>query len=61
MTYIVSLTVNYVLKDIKENKLSSNCLKVITNDIRTCRDFGMDCDKQEWLKLLNKIEEGIKC
>lgn len=59
MTYIVELTVDYVLKDIKENKLSNNCLKVIANDIRTCRDYGMYCDKQEWLKLLNEIDEEL--
>lgn len=60
MTYIVELTVHYVLKDIAEHKLSTNCLKVIANDIRICKDYGMDCDEQEWLKLLNKIEEMVE-
>lgn len=33
MTYIVSLTVDYVSKEMEQNKLSTNCLKVIANDI----------------------------
>lgn len=60
MTYIVELTVNYVLKEIEDNKLPVRCLSIIANDIRECKDYGMYCDKQQWLKLLNKIEEVIK-
>lgn len=59
MTYIVAITVDYVLKDIENNKLPVRCLSVIANDIRECEDYGMLCDKQQWLKLLNKIEEVI--
>lgn len=59
MTYIVELTVNYVLKDIEANKLSKHCLSVIKNDINDARDYGMDCDKQQWIRLLNNIEEVI--
>lgn len=59
MTYIVELTVNYVLKDIEDNKLSEHCLTVIKNDIENAKDYGWECDKQQWLKLLNKIEEVI--
>lgn len=58
-TYIVELTVNYVLNDIEENKLSEHCLTVIKNDIKNARDYGWECDKQQWLKLLNKIKEVI--
>lgn len=60
MTYIVELTVNYVLKDIEDNKLSKHCLTVIKNDIKSTKDYGMECDKKQWFKLLNKIEEVIK-
>lgn len=59
MTYIVSNTVEYILKDIENNKLSDECLDVIAEDIRQTKNLGMDMDKQEWLKLLNKIEEII--
>lgn len=63
MTYIVSLTVNYVLKDIEENKLSDRCLSVIREDIeyeRTRNNLGMRCDKDNWKKLLNKINEVLE-
>lgn len=59
MTYIVELTVNYILQEIEENKLSDSCLDVIRKDINSAKNLGMDCDKKEWLKLLNKIEEVI--
>ena len=57
MTYIVNLTVNYVLKDIEENKLSKRCLSVIKQDIEYTNDLGMECDKKDWQRLLNKINE----
>lgn len=60
MTYMVKLTVDYVIRDINNNQVSERCLKIIENDIKSCKDYGMDCDKQQWLKLLNKIEEVIK-
>lgn len=59
MTYIVELTVNYILQEIEENKLSDSCLDVIRKDINSAKNLGMDCDKKEWLKLLNKIEGVI--
>lgn len=58
-TYIVELTVNYILQEIEQNKLSDSCLNVIRKDIKEARDYGMDCDKAQWLKLLNRIEEVI--
>ena len=59
MTYIVELTVNYILQEIEEDKLADSCLNVIRNDIKSSRDYGMDCDKEQWIKLLNRIEEVI--
>ena len=59
MTYIVELTVNYILQEIEQNKLSDSCLDVISNDIKEARDYGMECDKKQWLKLLERIEEVI--
>ena len=60
MTYIVGLTVDYVLKDIEENKLSRNCLSVIKKDIESEKDLGMECDKKDWCRLLNKINEVLE-
>ena len=59
MTYIVELTVNYILQEIEDDKLSDSCLNVIRKDIKSCKDYVMECDKQQWLKLLNRIEEVI--
>ena len=59
MTYIVNLTVNYVLKDIKENKLSKKCLYIIKKDIENANDLGMECDKKDWQMLLNNINEVL--
>lgn len=59
MTYIVETTVNYILQEIENDKLSDSCLNVIKKDIKSCKDYGMECDKQQWLKLLNRIEEVI--
>ena len=58
-TYIVELTVNYVLKEIDYDNLSDRCLGVIRDDIRNAREYGMNCDKKQWFKLLDRIEEVI--
>ena len=59
MTYIVELTVNYILKEIEYDKLSDSCLNVIRNDIKEAKNYGMECDKEQWLKLLKRLEEVI--
>ena len=59
MTYIVNLTVNYILKEMEEDKLSDECLNIIRKDIEESKNYGMECDKKQWIKLLNRIEEVI--
>lgn len=59
MTYIVELTVNYILQEIEDDKLSGTCLDVIGEDIKSAKNLGMECDKVLWLKLLDRIEEVI--
>ena len=59
MTYIVEITVNYILQEIEDDKLSDRCLSQIRDDIKEAKDYGMECDKKLWLKLLNRIEEVI--
>lgn len=59
MTYIVEITVNYILKEIEYDKLSDRCLSVIAEDIKSKKDYGMECDKKLWIKLLKRIEEVI--
>lgn len=59
MTYIVELTVNYILEEIENDELSDKCLDVIRKDIENADSYGMDCDRKLWIKLLNRIEEVI--
>lgn len=59
MTYIVELTVNYIIQEIEDNKLSDQCLDIMRNDIKKARNYGMQCDKEQWMKLLKRIEEVI--
>lgn len=59
MTYIVEVTVNYILQEIEDDKLSDSCLDVIAEDLRSARSYGMECDKKLWMKLLDRIEEVI--
>lgn len=59
MTYIVNTTVNYVLEQIEEDKLSDYCLSIIARDIKETKNLGMDCDRKQWKELLHKIERVI--
>ena len=59
MTYIVELTVNYILEEIENDELSDRCLDVIRKDIKEAKNYGMVCDEAQWIKLLNRIEEVI--
>lgn len=59
MTYIVELTVNYILQEIEDDKLSDSCLNIIRRDIKETKNLGMECDREQWLKLFNRIEEVI--
>ena len=54
MTYMVKLTVDYVLNDIEEKKLGDKCLWIIKSDIQHSRDLGMECDEKEWHRLVMK-------
>ena len=59
MTYIVETTVNYILEEIENDKLSDECLDIIAEDIRQAKNLGMEFDKKCWIKLLDRIEEVI--
>ena len=59
MTYIVEITTNYISKEIRRGKLSKSCLKIIERDIEDAKYLGMECDKQQWLKLLELIKGTI--
>ena len=54
-TYITGLIADYlVTKEIpKESK------KVMIRDIEECKDYGMDMDKREWMKLLKYLKKDL--
>lgn len=60
MTYIVSLTVEYVIKDIEQGKLSKECLQIIKRDIKEAKHLGMECDEKDWQRLLDRIEKELR-
>lgn len=61
MTYIVEITVNYIMQQIEDDKLSDECLKIIKRDIEEeLKINGMfDSDRRQWVRLKTKIE-GVK-
>ena len=68
MTWIVNLTVEYVIKSIDNKELSKKCLQLIKRDIveelhlnklRVDPIFTADIIK-EWQRLLNKIDEVME-
>lgn len=59
MTYIVEITVNYIMQQIEDDKLSDQCLGIIRKDIKEAKNLGMECDREQWLKLQKRIEEVI--
>jgi len=54
-SYIVSDTVNTLMKV----ELSKQTIGVMIRDIEECEDYGMEMDKEEWLKLLEHLK-GLK-
>lgn len=60
MTYIVKTTVDYVIKDMEEGKLSEKALWIIRIDVQQYeKNLGMECDTNEWRKLQEKINEVL--
>ena len=50
-TYITGVISDYLLFQ----KLSEHCRSVIKKDIEGCEDYGHECDKKSWMKLLKKV------
>ena len=55
MTYIVSWTCDFIANNL--HLLTEKDKSVIIRDIESSNDYGHDCDKAEWLKLLNVLKE----
>lgn len=54
-TYIVELTVNYVIKELP--RLSDSCKKIMLDDITEHERFGYGdaCDERDWMRLLDAL------
>ena len=50
-SYIVSDTVDTLMKV----ELSEQTVGVMIRDIEECEDYGMETDKQDWLRLLEHL------
>lgn len=53
MTYIVGLTVDYIMPMIRN--LDLKYINIMIDDIDRQREYGMDMDKDEWMKLLGRL------
>ena len=65
MSYVVDEVCKYVAS--KRDKLSRNCINVITRDIKEemqryhdlGEKLGMECDERSWVKLLEVLERKV--
>lgn len=51
-TYITSVISDYLITQ----ELSGHCKSVIIRDIKECEDYGHECDKESWMRLLEHLE-----
>jgi len=52
-SYIVSDTIDTLMKV----ELSDQTVGVMIRDIEECEDYGMETDKQDWLRLLEHLNK----
>lgn len=58
-TYIVEWTCSFIADNM--HLITEGNKKVMIRDIEQQENYGygMDCDKEEWIKLLGKLKESI--
>ena len=54
-SYITGVISDYLLVQ----ELSDACKNNMIRDIEECKDYGHDCDKESWMKLLKKLKEDL--
>ena len=65
MSYIVGVVAEYVA--LKQPELSKECINIIIRDIEeelkryhdAGQKLGMECDERTWLRLLERLKEGV--
>ena len=53
-TYIVELTCKYIEQQIP--MLSDQCKTIMIEDIERQEQFGDECDREDWMQLLEKLK-----
>lgn len=53
-TYIVELTCRYIERQIPI--LSGYCKHLMIKDIESQKNYGDECDKEDWMRLLDKLK-----
>ena len=54
-TYIVELTCKYIESQMPI--LSERCKDVMIKDIESQKNYGDECDREDWMRLLEKLRE----
>ena len=54
-TYIVELTCRYIERQLP--MLSDRCKNLMIKDIESQSNYGDECDKQDWMRLLERLKE----
>ena len=54
-TYIVELTCKY--RESQMPILSDRCKDVMIKDIESQKNYGDECDREDWMRLLEKLRE----
>ena len=66
MSYIVGVIAEYVA--LRKQELSKECINIIIRDIeeeleryhKCGQTLGMECDERTWVRLLERLKEGVK-
>lgn len=53
-TYIVELTCRYIERQIP--RLSDRCKDLMIKDIESQKNYGDECDKKDWMRLLEVLK-----
>ena len=56
-TYIVEITVNFIISEL--HSLSDYCKNIMVRDIETAYSYGYECDKKDWMRLLEALESHV--
>lgn len=57
-TYIVGIITDFLNENIQN--MSEETKQILIQEIKECNNLGMDCDKEDWLNLLNNLENSLK-